>query len=286
MGTSAVVQNGGDFCVALKFHPHAFCHTHHGLHDFVHSAHGIPCAEARVGVVHEAVKRGGVLGFGAQEEHRKFHDLEELGVREVLSGKGAERREQREACGVHEGLPFRELQGVVRGPVHEFVHADVVLDFGLGHERPELVAGARLDGLEDLRQRVQSSRNFKGAIVKPDGVRRVETNKVHFLVHIRPEVCEVPFKHVGHPVPTGAHVEGESFGFEFSCPSPEPVVPLKHLDLVACLGEVGGSRQSGEPRAQHQNVVVGRRIVVHVYAFGCMVQPLAGARCSLIAPPR
>ena len=256
------------------------------MHDFVHAAHGVPGAKARVRVVHEAVQRGGVLRFGAQEEHREFHDLQKLGVGEMLPGKSAERREQREACGVHQGLPFRELQRVVRRLVHEFVHADVVLDFGLGHERTQLVAGASLNGFEDFRQGVQSGRNFKGAVVKPDGVRRVEANKVHFLVHLRPEVCEVPFKHVGHPVPTGAHVEGEPFGFEFPSPSSKPVVPLEHLDFVACLGEVGGGRQSGESRAQNQHVVAGRRIVVHVDAFGCMVQPLAGARCSLIALPR
>ena len=261
----------------------SFCHAHHGLHNFIHAAHGVPRPQAGVGVVHQAVKRGRVFRLGPQEKHRKLHDLEQLGMGEMLPGEGAERREQRKARGVHHGLPFRKLEGVVGRLGDKLAHADVVLDFRFRHEVPELLACACFNGLEDGGQCVQARWDLKRPIVKPNCVGGIQTHQVHLLVHVCTKVCEVPLEHIGHPVPTGAHVKGESFRLKLPCPASKGVVALKHANSVARLGQISGGGESCKASAQYQNVAVWRGRLVHGIAFGCLVQPPASVRCSLIA---
>ena len=253
----AVIEDGRDFRRGLEHDPLALCHADHRLYDFIHSAHGVPRAKASVGVVHEGVEGGGVFGFGTQEQHRKFHDLEQLGVREVLTGERTERRKQRQACGVNHRLPFRELEGVVRRLVHEFVHADVVLHLRLGHEVLELLACAGFNLFKDRGQGVEPRGDFERAILKPHRVGGVESNEVHFLVHVGSKILEVTFKHVRHPVPARAHVKREPFRFKFPSPAAQCVVSFQNAYAMPGFGQIACRGKAGKAGSEDQNLVGG-----------------------------
>ena len=286
-GASPVVEDGRHLRGGLENHPLPLRHAHHGLYDLVHSAHGIPGSQTCVRVVHQRVQGRGVLGFGPKEQHRELHDLEKLGVLEMLSGKRTEGSEQRQACGVDHGLPFRELQRIVRGLVHEFVHANVVLDLGLRHEFAEFPAGSDLDFFEDGRQRIEPGRDLKRTVLEPDGVGGVEANEVHFLVHVGSKILEVTFKHVRHPVPARAHVKREPVHFKLPRPPAQRVVAFNDAYAVSSFGQVTRRGEASKAGSEDQNLVGGRSgCCVHEDAIGCIEQPLARVRCSTIAVSR
>ena len=178
-------------------------------------------------------------------------------MREVLACKSTERRKQRQAGGVDHRLPFRELEGVVRRLVHEFVHADVVLHLGFGHEVLELLTCASFDVFEDLGQGVEPCGDLERTIFKPHGVGGVEANEVHFLVHVGSKILEVTFKHVRHPVPARAHVKREPFRFKFPSPSAQRVVSFHNAYAVSGFGQVACRGKASKAGSEDQNLVGG-----------------------------
>ena len=178
-------------------------------------------------------------------------------MREVLASEGAERREQRQARGVDHRLPLRKLQRVVRGLVHEFVHADVVLHFSFRHEVPQLFPCSCFNGLEDLSQGVKAGRNLQRPIFKPNRVGGVEANEVHFLVHVGSKILEIAFKYIGHPIPARTHVKRESVHFKLPSSAAQRVVSFHNAYAVPSFGQVARGGETGEASSEDQNLVSG-----------------------------
>ena len=106
--------------------------------------------------------------------------------------------------------------------------------------------GARFDGLEGFGQGVRACWNVKGAIGKLHTVGGVEANEVVEVRDGLAELGEVPVKHVGHPVPAGAHVEPEPLGFESTGAATGVVVAFEDGHVESAAGERGRSGEAGK----------------------------------------
>ena len=158
----------------------------------------------------------------------------------------------------------------MRRLVHEFVHANRVLDLGLSHEVTQPLTCALFNALKNFGKRIQTRGDFERTVLEPHRVGRIKTNEIHFLVHVGSKILEVPFKHIRHPVPTWSHVEGEAVDLKLSSAASKCVVPFKNTHAMSGLGQVARSREAGKPGTQDQNVVAGGGVVVHGKGFSCL----------------
>ena len=229
----------------------------------MHAAHGIPCPEGRVRIVHEAVESGRVLGLGAQEEDGELHQLDQSGILEVAPDVVAETAQQLEAGGISKDVQAGEFKGVVGGFVDEAPHADVILDLGLREEVVQLLSGTGLDGLEGLSEGLRPRRHIEGALGKFHPVGRVETNQLVQLVHRPAELGEVAVEHVGHPVPARAHVESEPLGVESARASSGLSVAFEDGHVQAPAGEGGRRSEAGKAGSDDGDIEGGGGVTGH-----------------------
>ena len=75
----------GNILFKNKFHSQFFCQTVHAINNGIHSFFRIPCTQFNIGIVHQAVQSRGIFRQCPQEQHRKFHQLPQLGVLKVFS---------------------------------------------------------------------------------------------------------------------------------------------------------------------------------------------------------
>ena len=229
----------------------------------MHAAHGIPCPEGRVRIVHEAVESGRVLGLGAQEEDGELHQLDQSGILEVAPDVVAETAQQLEAGGISKDVQAGEFKGVVGGFVDEAPHADVILDLGLGEEVVQLLSRTGLDGFEGFGEGLGPCRNIEGALGEFHPVGGVEAHEVIQLVHRPAELGEVAVEDIGHPIPAWTHVESESLGVESAGTSSGLSVALEDGHVQAPAGEGCRCGEAGKAGSDDGDIEGGGRVSGH-----------------------
>ena len=203
----------------------------------MHAALGVPGAQRQVGVVHERIQGRRVLGRGPQKQHRKLNKLQQLGVAEILARVLGHALQQVEAHRAFHNFPVHKLHYRAAGQLHKFVDTDVVLVLGLGQKSIEAHRAARLQAFKQLPQLGHAGRNIHGIItLKNDLIRRVEPHQFVIVGHLFAKLGEVLVKHARHPVPAGAHIEGESCGLKHAGPAAGAAVLFQQRYLPAGLG--------------------------------------------------
>ena len=150
----------------------------------------------------------------------------------------------------------------------------------------QLGPGTRFDGLEGFGQGVRACRNVKGAIGKLHTVGGVKANEVVEVRDGLAELREVPVKHVGHPVPAGAHVEPKPLGFESPGAATGVVVAFEDGHVESAAGERGRSCEAGKSGTDDGDVEGSWRVLGHVSGFNnpggdCVHRPDSGIRYCL-----
>src|SRR5690348_11574892 len=69
-----------DFVIKNKAYTKTGSQCMHGFYYIKHPVLGIPGSQNKISIVHEIIEGGNVTWFGAKEEHRKFKDIDDVGM--------------------------------------------------------------------------------------------------------------------------------------------------------------------------------------------------------------
>ena len=234
------------------FHAQTFRYPHHTLDDAVHAAEGIPGAELKVGVVHQAVKRGRVFGCCAEEKHGKLEQLAQLRMFEEFADVGAHVRQHLQFHASLDDAQVGKVHDGVARFLDEFAEADAVLILRLGEKFPQVGRATWFQALEEREEFPVVGRHVHlVALTENDLVAGVKADQLVVLRSGAAEVVEKTLEHLRHPVPTGAHIELKARVVEGAGAAAEAFVFFQNAHLIAFAGQVTGRREAGEARTNY-----------------------------------
>ena len=106
-----------------------------------------------------------------------------------------------------------KFQDGMTGLVHKIGHTYLIFVLSFVQKFFQVVAASRLVAFEKRKEFVHARRNLHDIfLAKKNGVRRVQTLELVIIGGFFAKMIKKLFKHIGHPVPAGAHIKHKTVG--------------------------------------------------------------------------